>query len=292
MIIMNTIGCHLSIKGSLLNIFEEALTLHIKTIACFTGSNLRYNFNTYFDSNIITAFKKKIDEENYSVFSHACYLINIADIEKTENYHKSVHALTAELQRCDLLGITGVAFHPGSNANRYDGLLHIANTINTIYEKNHLITELYIESSAGEGNKIPSSLEEIQIIINNLSEKALKKTAIVLDTCHIFAAGYDLTSPQAINKFLLDFDTIIGLEKIKLIHLNDSKKQCGSKLDRHETLGKGHIGIENIQYFINNTNIKNIPKILETPVNHYLDWQAELLLLANLLKNDTLIDMN
>jgi len=289
---MNTVGCHLSIKGSLLNIFDEAIHLNINTIACFTGSNLRYNFNTYFDPEIINQFKKKINEENYTVYSHACYLINIADINKNDNYYKSVQTLTAELQRCDLLGIKGVAFHPGSNQNRHDGLLHIANTINTIYEHNSFDTKLYIESCAGEGNKIPSSLEEIQIIFNNLNENTKNEIGLVIDTCHIFASGYDLTSPHAINKFLLNFDSLIGLEKIKLIHLNDSKKPCGSKLDRHESLGKGHIGIDNIEYFIKHPAIKSISKILETPVSHYLDWQKELLLLENLLKNDTMIYMN
>lgn len=269
----------------MLNIFKEADDLQIKTIACFTGSNLRYNFNTHFDVDVVEIFRKKIEKENYEVYSHACYLINIADINKVENYDKSIQALTTELTRCDLLGITGVAFHPGSNSNSQEGLRNIANTINDIFSRNIFNTELYLESCAGEGNKIPATLEETQMIFNNLAERVKHKVGIVVDTCHIFAAGYDLTSKIAIDRFLLNFDTIIGLEKIKLIHLNDSKKKCGSHLDRHETIGKGEIGLDNLMYFINHDRIKPIPKILETPVNNYLEWQSELSVIKNLLKD-------
>ena len=292
MIIKNNIGCHLSIKGSMLNIFKEAIDLNVKTIACFTGSNLRYNFNTFFDIEIINEFKRKILEENYTVYAHACYLINIADRNKFVNYNKSVQALFAELQRCSLLDIKGVAFHPGSNINREEGLLTIANTLNTIFELNTIRAELYIESCAGEGNKIPTFLEEIQIIFKNLSEITKKKVGVVVDTCHVFAAGYDLTSYSGVDNFLLNFDKTIGLEKIKLIHLNDSKKKCGSKLDKHEAIGKGAIGLSNIIYFLQNKHIKGISKILETPVDNYLDWQNELYLLNNLLKDDIMINMD
>ncbi len=283
MLFENRIGCHLSIKGSVLNIFQEAKDLNIYSIACFTGSSLRYNFNVNFDANIILQFRKKISE-GYLVYSHACYLINIADESKKDNYNKSIQAILAEFKRCSLLGIKGIAFHPGSNENRYDGLLCIAKTINNIFENNDVDVELYIESSAGEGNKIPTFLHEIKIIFDNLSDNSKKMVGFVLDTCHIFAAGYDFSSKALLDNFLINFDKIVGIEKIKLIHLNDSKKECGSKLDRHETIGKGFIGIENIINLVNISDFNHIAKILETPVNNYLDWKSELSVLDNLLK--------
>lgn len=286
MLIKNKIGCHLSIKNSLLNIFKEAEELEITTIACFTGSNLKYNNNINFNNKLIDIFKKKINNENYTVFSHASYLINIANKNKYDNYQKSILAIEAELIRCNLLNIKGIAFHPGSNENKNEGLRTIAESLNIILEKYEGTSELYIESSAGEGSKIPSQLEEIQYIINFLTENAKKKIGIVIDTCHIFAAGYDLNSENAIDSFLLKFENTIGIENIKLIHLNNSKKKCGSKIDRHESLTKGEIKISNIQYLLKNDYIRSIPKILETPVDNYIEWKDELFLLKNLLNDD------
>jgi deoxyribonuclease-4 len=282
-IIKNKIGAHLSIKGSLLNIFKEADDLNIKTIACFTGSNLRYNIDCDVDENMAAIFKKKMQDGEYQVFSHASYLINIANKEKKENYNKSVLTLRAELQRCHKLGITGVAFHPGSYEKKTEGLMSIAETINMILQEYTGNTHLYIESSAGQGNTLPASLEDIKTIINLIERPFKQKVGLVIDTCHLFAAGYDLASKQKIDDFLLKYDTLIGLKYVKLIHLNDSKKSLGSRLDRHETIGKGCIGLENILYFIMHPLIQKLPKILETPVDNYLEWKKELFDLTNLL---------
>jgi deoxyribonuclease-4 len=281
-IIKNKIGAHLSIKGSLLNIFKEADNLGIKTIACFTGSNLKYNYNINIDEEIVKEFRKKIND-GYEVFSHACYLINIANRNNIENYNKSVKALRAELFRCNILGIKGIAFHPGSNLNRMDGLESIANTINELFSDNDFNTSLYIESSAGQGNTLPTFLEELKVIFDKLSINSKNKIGFVLDTCHFFAAGYDLSLKSGVDEFLLNFDKVIGLEYVKLIHLNDSKRGCGSKLDRHESIGLGKIGLDGIISLLKNNDIKNIPKILETPVKNYLDLLNELLLISSLI---------
>lgn len=284
MIKENHIGAHLSIKGSILNLFKEAEDLNINTVACFTGSNLRYTFNTDFDKNLVDIFKEKTKKGNYRIYSHACYLINIASKEKTDSYKKSIEAIQAELNRCSTLGILGAVIHPGSNPNRAEGLKNIADTINYIFETYTGSANLLLESSAGQGSTLPVTLEEISIIYNHLSQKSQEKTKLVIDTCHVHAAGYNLSTKESVEDFLNEFDKKVGLEKVALIHLNDSKKECGSKIDRHENIGKGTIGLEGFSTFLKDKRIIDLPKILETPVENYMDWKKDLETLESILR--------
>jgi deoxyribonuclease-4 len=280
----NRIGAHLSIKGSMLNLFKEAETLNINTFACFTGPNLRYTLTTSFREEIICQFKEKIKEKNYQIFSHACYLINIANQQNQSSYSKSIDAIKAELDRCSLLGIMGAVIHPGSNKNRKDGLAIIIETINELFETYTNTAILLLESSAGQGSTLPVTIDDMSLIYNELTPKAKLKTKAVIDTCHVHAAGYDLSTKASVEKFLGEYDRIIGLDKVALIHLNDSKRECGSRIDRHENIGKGTIGLEGFSAFINDNRIKLIPKILETPVESYLDWRVDLDCLDRLLE--------
>jgi deoxyribonuclease-4 len=272
------IGTHLSIRGSYLNIFKEAADLDITVIACFTAPKLRYDLNEFISEEVISQFRSFLI--TYRVFSHAGYLINIANKDKKENYHRSMLALKAEIIRCQLLGITGIAFHPGSNEDEKKGLLSIIETINALESAlSEGSVKLLIESSAGQGNTLPWSLEQLAYIFEGLKKEVKPFVGVVLDTCHLFAAGYDITTKHGVNDFFSHFDRMIGVENIQLIHLNDSKFLCGSRLDRHETLGKGKIGLEGLLSFITHQKLQKIPKILETPVDSYLDWIPELALL-------------
>lgn len=273
---MHLVGAHLSIKGSFLYLFEQAEKLQIKTIACFTASNLRYEFKDAIDPIVLAEFLKYKKLHNYTIFSHAAYLINIANKNNIEAYQKSVSALTAELRRCQQLEISGVAFHPGSCHDRELGIRTVAEAINELPGLVDGETQLLIESSAGQGNTLPTNFSEIALLDSLLSSEIRKKVGFVFDTCHIFAAGYDLSSQEAVYGALELYDKEIGLERIKLIHLNDSKRKCGAKVDRHETIGKGFIGEKGMIAFLNHPKIKNIPKILETPVDNYIQWKEEL----------------
>lgn len=280
----NKIGAHLSIKGSMLNVFKEAEELDINTIACFTGSNLKYTLTSSFKEEMICEFKQKMANKDYQIFSHACYLINIANKKKESSYNKSIEAIKAELTRCSLLGIIGSVIHPGSNENRREGIANIIETINELFEGYTDTAMLLLESSAGQGGTLPVTVEEMYSIYNELSHKARLKTRIVIDTCHIHAAGYNLSTKASVERFLDEYDKIIGLDKVALIHLNDSKRECGSKVDRHENIGKGTIGLEGFSTFINDKRINTIPKILETPVESYIDWRIDLDTLHRLLE--------
>lgn len=270
------VGAHLSIKGSYVYLFEQAEKLQIKTIACFTASNLRYEYKDIIDPIILAEFLKYKKLHDYTIFSHAAYLINIANKDNIEIYQKSVRALTAELRRCHQLEITGVAFHPGSHRDMEVGIRTVAETINELAGLVDGETQLLIESSAGQGHTLPTNFSEIALLDSLLSSKIRKKVGFVFDTCHIFAAGYDLSSRDAVYKTLELYDREIGLERVKLIHLNDSKKNCGERIDRHETVGRGFIGKEGMIAFLNHPRIKDIPKILETPISNYIEWKKEL----------------
>lgn len=280
----NRIGAHLSIKGSMLNLFKEAEELDVNTFACFTGSNLRYTLTGSFEEKLIYEFKQKIKKEDYQIFSHACYLINIANKKNELSYNKSIEAIKAELNRCSILGIIGSVIHPGSNPNREEGIATIIESINDLFENYTNQAMLFLESSAGQGNTLPITIEEMYSIYRELTTKAKLKTKTVIDTCHIHAAGYDISTRASVEKFLDEYDRILGIDKVALIHLNDSKKECNSRVDRHENIGKGTIGLEGFFAFINDARIKPIPKILETPVKSYLDWKEDLTCLSQLLQ--------
>lgn len=283
-IIKNKIGAHLSIRGTILNPFEEAEALGIKNFACFTGSNLRYTLSTHLAPEVVRAFRAELAEKKYLAFSHACYLINIASKEKGETYSRSIEAVCAELTRCSALGIAGAVIHPGSNVDRAQGLELIASTINGVMDGYDGSSELLLESSAGQGNTLPTSLEELKSIYDGLTDRSRAKTKFVIDTCHFHAAGYDLSTAAGVDRFLTEFDRVVGLGKLALIHLNDSKKPSGSRIDRHESIGRGTIGCAGIAAFINDRRVVGIPKILETPVESYLDWRVDLEVLEGLLQ--------
>lgn len=282
-LIDHNIGVHLPKRKVLSSFFDAANELDITTFACFTAPNLRYSFNTTFQNNELDMFLAKKAQKNYHIFSHAGYLINIADKNKTIIYENSVRALETEIDRCHTLGIQAIAFHPGSNINRKEGLHSIAETINTLSILDQGDTILCIESSAGQGNTLPTTFQEMAFLMKHISNK--RKVGFALDTCHLFAAGYDLSTKKNVDTNLSLFDSLIGLDHVIFLHLNDSLKPLGSHLDRHQTIGKGYIGIQGITAIILHEKIKKKPKILETPVNQYLDWKNELTFINKIYEN-------
>lgn len=271
------IGAHLSAKGSVLNVFLEAKDLEIKTAACFTSPKLQYGIERKIPLEIATEFQKTCDTEKYTVYSHACYLSNIANNEKEDNYQKSILSVISELSRCESAGILGTVIHPGSNPKREKGLDTIILSIEKIFDQYYpLNTLLLLESSAGQGNTLPVTINEVSYILNSLSAKARKKCKIALDTCHLHSAGYNLADPLSVVEFISLLDEKLGIENIELIHLNDSQTPCNSRKDRHGNIGTGTIALEGMATFLNHPKIKPLPKILETPVNNHLEWKKDL----------------
>ncbi len=260
---MLIIGSHVGFRkdDQLLGSLKEALSYGANTFMFYTGAP--QNTKRYPIEDGLTLEAMQIMKEegiDYSkVVVHAPYIINLANDGDPEKYQFSVNFLQEEIERCKLLGITKLVLHPGSHVGlgMDRAISNIANAINMI--SNDSVTIL-LETMAGKGTEVGSKLEEIKQIIDLVNDK--EHIGVCLDTCHLSDAGYDL---EDFDKFLTLFDSIIGLDKIGCVHVNDSKNENGAHKDRHENFGFGHIGFDKLINVIYNEKLENIPKILETP---------------------------
>lgn len=273
------LGAHLSISGGPWKIFDLAEELKINNIQCFTSSNIRWSFKKKIDEEILEKYlnEKKFFENKYkfvNVFSHACYLINLAS-DKKEIKEKSEDALISEIFRCSDLKIKGVVFHPGSNKDKKEGIRLITESIKKIKNETPDDVKIFLENSAGAGNSLPGTIEEITELFNSCYEIS-NRIGIVIDTCHVHAKGYDFSNEKEQDFFWEKIDKNIGLEKIGFIHLNDSKKPSGSKLDRHENICDGTIGKSAFEVLLKNKKLKDIIKIIETPFSGIESYKSEL----------------
>ncbi|MCG8632737.1 MAG: deoxyribonuclease IV [Desulfobacterales bacterium] len=259
------LGAHFSVAGGLENALFKARDLNCDAVQIFT-KNARTWKEPELNQTRISAFKAARKETGISwVFSHCTYLINIAsnDGDKLE---KSRNSLASEMERSGLLGLDGVVLHPGAHLGEgmEKGLDTARKSINRVLAIDRgLFPELLIETTAGTGTSIGSRFEEIGTLINSLDRP--EAVGVCMDTSHIFAGGYDLRSLKALDETLLAFNEHIGLSRLKLIHLNDSKPGLGSKKDRHQHIGKGQIGDSGFSAIMQDKRLHSIPKILETP---------------------------
>jgi deoxyribonuclease-4 len=197
--------------------------------------------------------------------AHDSYLINLASPDDAL-WDRSKRALLDELRRCDLLGLEQLVVHPGAHvgSGESEGIGRIAAALDWIQaEEGDLDVKIALETTAGQGTSIGHQFEHLRDIFTEVQEP--ERLFVCLDTCHIFAAGYDIRRQQDYSETIELFDAIIGLEKLKVIHLNDSKRDLGSRVDRHEHIGKGFIGEDGFRWFLNDPRFVEVPKILETP---------------------------
>ncbi len=262
---MQLLGAHTSTSGGVSKAIERAEKLHFTAIQIFTKNNNRW-FAKPLEENEIEKFKKLWESSDIKyIVSHDSYLINLC-ASNPELLEKSRKAFVDELQRCETLGIPYLNFHPGSHTGRgeEDGLKVIAESINIAHEKTESFkVSSMLELTAGQGTALGYKFEHIAKIIEMVEEKS--RMSVCIDTAHIFAAGYDIRSKETYQKTIKEFDEIIGLEKLKCFHINDSKKELSSRVDRHEHIGKGFIGTEGFANIMNDKRLEAIPKILETP---------------------------
>jgi len=261
----NLLGAHTSISGGVSRSVDLADKLGFTAMQIFTKNNNRW-FQQKLDEKEITSFKSKLDKSNVKfVVSHDSYLINLCAKNKAI-LEKSRKAFLDELERCELLGIPHLNFHPGAHlgAGEKDGIKKIAESLNIAHEKTkgYCVSSM-LETTAGQGTTIGYRFEQLREIINQVENK--DRMTVCIDTAHIFAAGYNIKEPKSYKQIIKEFDEIIGLERLKCFHINDSKKELGSRVDRHEHIGKGFIGCEGFANIMNDKKLSKIPKILETP---------------------------
>lgn len=259
------LGAHTSISGGVSTSIDRASELKFTAIQIFSKNNNRWKAKPLEDKKI-ESFKKKWKESNIDyIVVHDSYLINLCAKGKPL-LKKSRNAFIDELNRCEQLGIEYLNFHPGAHTGQGEenGLKIIAESINIAHSetKNYKVKSM-LETTAGQGTTLGYTFEQLRKIIDMVDEK--DRMCVCIDTAHIFAAGYDIKSEKGYKKTMKDFDDIIGLDLLKCFHMNDSKKELGSKVDRHEHIGKGFIGKEGFTNIMNDKRIVKVPKILETP---------------------------
>ncbi|MHA1754641.1 MAG: deoxyribonuclease IV [Candidatus Odinarchaeia archaeon] len=259
------IGYHVSIRDSLDKSVDRAVELGCTTFQIFT-TNPRSWFSKNIKKEESQLFIQKRRQQNFNVvFSHMPYLPNLAS-PKIEVYRQSIAALISELRRCEILKIPYVVTHPGSHlgVGVQEGLNNIIKALNLALNEVQNSVKILLENTAGGGGNIGGSFKELRKILLNITQK--HRIGVCLDTCHAFAAGYDLKTPTGIKKTIKEIDKLIGLENLKLIHLNDSVGEKGSKLDRHEHIGLGKIGIKGFKNLLSTITL-DYPVILETPID-------------------------
>jgi len=262
---MGLLGAHVSISGGIYNAIENGEKLECKSIQIFTKNQMRWESKKLEDKDI-ELFKINWEKSGIDmILSHDSYLINLGSPDKNK-LMKSIKSFKDEIYRCKLLGLNGLVFHPGAHMGKGEGycISKIAENLNIIIEEmGNSNIKLLIETTAGQGTNIGYRFEHLRDIMDLVKYKS--SIGICIDTCHIFAAGYDIRTEKGYKKVLDEFDTVVGIDKIKAFHLNDCKSKYSSRVDRHENIGAGNIGIESFKFLCNDKRFKNLPMILETP---------------------------
>ena len=255
----------MSVAGGFHLAVERGLRVGCQTIQIFTKSNSQWDASPILPESA-REFQKAVKESGIGpVFAHTAYLINVGSPEK-ETCEKSKKALKVEVERATVLGLDFLVLHPGSHRETGEEacLKRIAETVGEVLDQTRgsSVRVLY-EIAAGQGSAVGHRFEHLAALLRITGHPA--RTGICLDTCHLFAAGYDLRTAAAYKRTLDDFDRVVGLKTVQAIHLNDSKKELGSKVDRHEHIGKGFIGLEGFRFLLNDPRLTQVPMVLETP---------------------------
>jgi deoxyribonuclease-4 len=279
------LGAHVSIAGGFDQSIIRAEAINSTCMQIFTKNNKQWHAKSIIKEEA-DLFKSTLEKSSIKmVIAHASYLINIGSPQKDLNL-KSAAALSEEIKRCEMLNIPYLILHPGSSTGESVGLCleRVIHNLNVVLEENPGTCTILLENTAGQGSAICSTLEELSRVYNKV--KSTNRVGICIDTCHAFAAGYDLRTAESYANFWQSFDAALGIESLKAFHLNDSKKELGSAVDRHENIGDGKLGLEAFRLIMNDERLLSIPKIIETPKGE--DLKNDMLNLKTL--KDLLID--
>jgi deoxyribonuclease-4 len=280
---MKYIGAHVSAEGGVQNAPLNANEIGARAFALFT-KNQRQWFSSPLSASSISEFRKNCEKYDYKPFQilpHDSYLINLGHPEN-EPLEKSRNSFLDELKRCELLGLDRLNFHPGSHLNGIsteECLKRIAESINVSLDKTKGVIAV-IENTAGQGTNLGHTFEQLRYIIDFVDDKS--RVGVCIDTCHAFTSGYDVKSMQGLIETFDKFEKIVGFQYLKGMHLNDSKKEFATRVDRHENLGSGFLGEETFSFIMNDRRFDNMPLILETPEESL--WEAEIKKLYSLIK--------
>ncbi len=262
---MKRVGAHVSAAGGVENAPLNAAKIGAKAFALFTKNQRQWAAKPLTDASI-AAFQQNLASVGIApehVLPHDSYLINLGHPEKA-GIEKSRNAFVDEMQRCQQLGLSLLNFHPGAHLNKISedqSLDRVAESINIALDASEGVTAV-IENTAGQGSTLGYTFEHLAHIISGVEDKG--RVGVCLDTCHTFTAGYDMRTPESCEQTFGAFEEIVGFNYLRGMHLNDSKPDLGSRVDRHHSLGKGKLGLEVFRYLMNDSRFEEIPMVLET----------------------------
>lgn len=275
---MKRVGAHVSIAGGVEHAPLNAAAIGAKAFAMFTKNQRQWNAKPLEPAQI-AAFKKNMADHGYrasDVLPHDGYLINLGNPDSTKR-KQSLDSFIDELQRCQQLGLTCLNFHPGSHLRKIsvDACLSlISQSINHALDKTQGVAAV-IENTAGQGSNMGHTFEQIAQIIDKVEDKS--RIGVCLDTCHAFTSGYDLRTKETYTQTMDHFAQVVGFEYLRGMHINDSKPDLGSRVDRHHTLGLGKLGLEPFKLLMNDANLDEIPLVLETIDSSIWDQEIKML---------------
>jgi deoxyribonuclease-4 len=258
------LGAHMSIAGGVYTAVERGTSIGCTTMQMFVKNNNQWRGKPLTETDVAT-YKDLLSKSSIGpVVVHDTYLINLCAKNKTI-LRKSRAALKDELDRCEQLGVPYLNFHPGAHVGQgeEEGIKIIAESLNMIHEETAgYKVKSVIETTAGQGTTLGYTFEQIRSIIDAVDSR--ERMAVCVDTCHVFAAGNDIATERGYETTFEEFDAVIGLDRLVAFHVNDSKREFGSRVDRHEHIGKGKIGLAGFGFLMNDNRFRNVPKILET----------------------------
>jgi deoxyribonuclease-4 len=262
---MPRLGAHLSISGGLPRAVDRAVSSRCEALQIFTKSAGQWRARVIPEDEIVLFRRRVADTGIHPVIAHNSYLINIAAAAPALR-EQSLAALLEEYDRADALGLQGLVMHPGSftTGTEAEGLRLIASGLRALLRTRRRATPLILlEHTAGQGTNLGHRFEHLAEIIEGLDGSP--RVGVCLDTCHLLTAGYDICSEEGYVQTFREFDRLVGLDRLKAFHLNDSKRPCGSRVDRHEHIGKGCLGLEPFRRILTDPRFTGLPMLLETP---------------------------
>ncbi|NJP07561.1 MAG: deoxyribonuclease IV [Chloroflexaceae bacterium] len=279
-------GAHMSIAGGIARAFGRGEQVGCETMQIFTKNERQWKPKAYTAEEIETYVQEQQRTQIQPVVVHDSYLINLATADP-DLWEKSLAAFAGELERCALLGVPYVVSHPGAHTGSGEdaGIKRQAEALNRLFDEgvgNSVM--VLLETTAGQGTVLGWRFEHLAQIRERVQHA--ERIGICLDTCHIFAAGYDIRTAEAYTQTFADFDRTIGLEHLKVFHLNDTQHQLGSRRDRHQHIGQGHLGIEAFRLLVNDPRFREHPMIIETPKGKKMTEDTENLTLLRSLREE------
>ncbi len=274
------LGAHMSVAGGIDQAYYRGASINCTAIQFFTHSNRQWHIKPL-DQATIDAVQEAQKKTGIVSMVHASYLINLGS-DSAQTVKKSASTLQKELELCHQLSVPTLVLHPGSGKDPQTAMKQIADALSEILDADKGTTTIALELMAGQGGQVGKTFEQLAFMKSHIKNK--KRIGFCIDTCHLWAAGYDFSTEKGYHQVFKEFDSAIGFSHLKAMHMNDSKQKLGSHVDRHQEIGQGTIGLEAFRLIMNDPHLRHAPKVLETPKKELEDYAHNMKILRDLIK--------